>query len=240
MLKRLVLVIAESALETVPEALWWHPEVRRYARDRGLKPGEVLLDRSYHHRAMRGLRNAHKRGRPDIVHFSLLNALETPLAREGLLDVYVHTVNDKVLEFNPEVRLPRNYMRFKGLIEQLFKLGRVPPDGEPLITLRDGSLAELKNEVKPAITIGFSTSGEPKPLDVVVSEMVNVEVAMAVVGGFPHGDFEEENMRLFDVCYSIDPESLNTWVVVARLVYEVEKNLDLHRKRLERAENPTR
>jgi len=28
--------------------------------------------------------------------------------------------------------------------------------------------------------------------------------------------------------------------VVARLVYEVEKNLNLHRKRLERAENPTR
>lgn len=231
-MKHLVLVIAEAALETVPESLWWHPEVRRYARDRGLKPGEILLDRSYHHRAMRGLKDAHKRGRPDIVHFSLLNSLETPLSKEGLLSVYVHTVNDKVLKFNPEVRLPRNYVRFKGLIEQLFKLGRVPPEGEPLITLRECSLAELKNEIKPNLTIGFSTSGEFKPLDAVVSKMLEVDLVMTVVGGFPHGDFKEENMKLFDLCYSIDPEPLNAWVVVARLVYEVEKSLGLHLRRI--------
>ena len=185
---------------------------------------------------MRGLGDSLKRGRPDIVHLSLLNALETPLSREGLLEVYVHTVQNQILEFNPRVRLPRNYMRFKGLMEQLFKLGRVPPEGEPLVTLRSGSLAELKERVKPNLIVGFSTSGETKLLSVIASEIVSRERVMAVIGGFPHGEFTEESMKLFDLCYSIDPEALNAWVVVARLIYEVEKALRLDVNRLKRSE----
>lgn len=221
------MVLAESALETIPKALWGHPEVRRYSRERGLSPGEILLDRSYHHRAMRYLEDAHKRGRPDIVHFSLLNALETPLSEKGLLRVYVHTIQDLILEFDPEVRLPRNYMRFKGLIEQLFKIGKVPPEGRALITLRKGSLTDLKEELKPNVVIGFSSSGSLKPLPDIISELVNANSVMAVVGCFPHGEFKEETMKLFDLCYAIYPKTLNAWVVVARLIYEVEKTIGL-------------
>ncbi|MBS7618279.1 16S rRNA methyltransferase [Candidatus Bathyarchaeota archaeon] len=227
-MNRLILVLAESALETIPEALWRYPEVRRDAYERNLSPGELLLDRSYHHRAMRYLKDAHKRGRPDIVHFSLLNALETPLSKEGLLRVYVHTVQDSILEFDPEVRLPRNYMRFKSLIEQLFKTGRVPPKNKALITLRKGSLADLKNELKPDMVIGFSSGGSLKPLHSIVSSLTDVKAVMAVIGCFPHGEFKEETMKLFDSCYAIYPKSLNAWIVVARLVYEVEKSIGLN------------
>ncbi|MEM2239715.1 MAG: 16S rRNA methyltransferase [Candidatus Bathyarchaeia archaeon] len=229
-MNRLILVLAESALETVPQALWGHPEVRRNSRERGLSPGEILLDRSYHHRAMRYLKDAHKRGRPDIVHFSLLNALETPLSDKGLLRVYVHTFQDFILEFNPRIRLPRNYMRFKGLMEQLFRIGRVPPEGEVLITLRKGSLADLKNELKPDMVIGFSSGGLLKPLQNIVLELTNVDSVMTVVGCFPHGEFKEANVKLFDSCYAIYPKTLNAWVVVARLVYEVEKSMNLNLK----------
>ena len=227
-LAKLILVLAESALETVPEALWGHPEVRRDARGRGLSPSEILLDRSYHHRAMKRLKDAHKRGRPDIVHFSLLNALETPLCEKGLLRVYVHTIQDLILEFDPSVRLPRNYMRFKGLMEQLFKIGKVPPKGKALVILRKGSLADLKNELKPDVVIGFSSGGSLKPLHTVISDLSHLENVMVVVGCFPHGEFKEENMKLFDFCYSIYPKSLNAWVVVARLIYEVEKSIGLN------------
>lgn len=224
-------MLAESALETVPEALWRRPEVRRDALERSLNPGELLLDRSYHHRAMRYLKDAHKRGRPDIVHFSLLNALETPLSEEGLLRVYVHTVQDLILEFDPDVRLPRNYMRFKGLIEQLFKTGRVPPRDKALITLRKGSLADLRNELKPDMVIGFSSVATLKPLHDIVSGLTCVKEVMTVVGCFPHGEFKEETLKLFDSCYAIYPKSLNAWVVVARLVYEVEKGIGLNFKK---------
>lgn len=221
-------MLAESALETIPEILWEHPEVRRDARERNLSPGELLLDRSYHHRAMRNLKDAHKRGRPDIVHFSLLNALETPLSEEGLLRVYVHTFQDFILEFDPNVRLPRNYMRFKGLIEQLFKTGRVPPRDKALIMLRKGSLADLRNELKPDMVIGFSSGAPLKPLHNIVSGLTCLKAVMVVVGCFPHGEFKEETVKLFDSCYAIYPKSLNAWVVVARLVYEVEKSIGLN------------
>ncbi len=224
-------MLAESALETVPEVLWKHPDVRRDARKRNLSPGELLLDRSYHHRAMRHLKDAHKRGRPDIVHFSLLNALESPLSEKGFLRVYVHTVQDLILEFDPEIRLPRNYMRFKSLIEQLFKIGRVPPRNKALITLRKGSLADLKSELKPDIVIGFSSGGSLKPLHSIVADLTDVETVMAVVGCFPHGEFKEETLKLFDSCYAIYPKSLNAWIVVARLVYEVEKSIGLNFER---------
>ena len=55
------------------------------------------------------LNNWRKRGRPDIVHLCLLEALESPLNKNKILSVYVHTYDNKIIYINPEVRLPRNY-----------------------------------------------------------------------------------------------------------------------------------
>jgi rRNA small subunit pseudouridine methyltransferase Nep1 len=84
---------------------------------------------------MKKLEESEKRGRLDIVHFALLEALGSPLNREGLLQTYVHTINDYVITVNPETRLPRNYNRFVGLMEQLFESYRVPPTGQILLKL---------------------------------------------------------------------------------------------------------
>jgi rRNA small subunit pseudouridine methyltransferase Nep1 len=67
-----ILVLAESALELVPSELRRHPAVLADAKRRRKKPGEILLDRSRHHPAMRDLPDASRRGRPDIVHQVLL------------------------------------------------------------------------------------------------------------------------------------------------------------------------
>ena len=146
---RIKLVLAEAALETVPREIWGHPAVYKTAKRRGKTPASILLDRSLHHQAMKNLPEAEKRGRPDIVHVSLLEALSSPLNREGLLETYVHTIGDYAIFINPETRLPRNYNRFVGLIEQLFEIGRVPPEGEPLLTLKPMSLRVLLEQIKP-------------------------------------------------------------------------------------------
>ncbi|GAG78389.1 unnamed protein product, partial [marine sediment metagenome] len=31
------------------------------------------------------------------------------------LSLFIHTINNKIYEFNPEIRIARNYNRFKGL-----------------------------------------------------------------------------------------------------------------------------
>jgi len=93
-----------------------------YSKRRGKPPGLILLDRLYHHSAMKKIRESEKRGQPNIVHFALLEALGAPFNKERLLQVYVHTNNDHVITVNPEARLPRNCDRFVGLLARAFHL----------------------------------------------------------------------------------------------------------------------
>ncbi|MDQ3726759.1 MAG: ribosome biogenesis protein, partial [Thermoproteota archaeon] len=68
-----------------------HAAVKNHSRRLQLKSSEIILDRSYHHAAMKRLPYSWKRGRPDIVHFALMEALSTPLFMNMMLRVYVHT-----------------------------------------------------------------------------------------------------------------------------------------------------
>ena len=144
------LLFVEASLELVPRQIAHHPSVTRNAKRERKRSDEVLLDRSLHHHAMRSLPEGEKRGRPDILHFCLLEALGSPLNMAGRLRLLAHTVNGELLNFSRELRLPRDCYRFKSLMEQLFAEGRVPPGVEPpLITLSKKSLGEVKREIAP-------------------------------------------------------------------------------------------
>jgi len=230
----LILVLAESALETVPQNLWRHPSILRHSKRRGKHPRFLLLDRSYHHAAMKTLEGSEKRGRPDIIHFALLEALGSPLNKEGLLRVYVHTINDYVIRVDPEARLPRNYARFVGLMEQLFELGRAPPEGRVLLELRRETLPQLLHEIEPTYVVAFSRSGLPQTLQELLSKLSDKEKLALIVGGFPHGHFAQTTIELANEVVRIDPEMLETWTVTSRAIYEYERAISLSRKRLAR------
>jgi len=228
----LTLILAESALETVPKNLWKNPSVIRYAEKRE-KPSEfILLDRSYHHFAMKTLKDSEKRGRPDIVHFALLEALGSPLNKEGLLRVYVHTCNDYVINIAPETRLPRNYDRFIGLIEQLFEDGKIPQTGQSLLTVKKQKFSQLIQEVKPSYVLAFSRKGIPRTLEDAVSELAEEKNPIVIIGGFPHNHFTEATSELANETVAIDSEMLETWTVTSRLIYEYERQISLPKKRL--------
>ncbi len=228
----LILVLAESALETVPEDLWSHPAVRRHSKRQRKPPKHLLLDRSLHHSAMRRLDDNLKRGRPDITHFALLEALGSPLNKEGLLQVIVHTNKDYAITVNPSTRLPRNYNRFIGLMEQLFQLGKVPSEGEPLLTLEPKTLQQLLTEAKTDYIIAFSREGKPKTLQDTVSSLQAKRRPAVIVGGFPHGHFSETTIQLADEVVCVDSEMLDAWALTSRVIYEYERALSVPRKRL--------
>lgn len=49
--------------------------------------------------------------------------LDSPLNRENLLQVFIHTERNVLIKINPQTRIPRTYERFAGLmgiIEVLF------------------------------------------------------------------------------------------------------------------------
>lgn len=229
----LTLILAEAALETIPEQLWSQPSIRRYFKLRGKHPRFVVLDRSYHHRAMKSLEQSAKRGRPDIAHFALLEALGSPLNKEGLLQVYVHTFNDYIITVNTETRLPRNYDRFVSLIEQLFEYGRVPPQQSPtaLLTLEQKTLVQLIREVTPSYVLAFTRAGKPCTLEEAISKISNEKRPVVVVGGFPSGHFSETTLKLANETVCIDPDMLETWTVTSRAIYEYERTISLSKKR---------
>ena len=225
-------ILAEAALETIPKKIIFHPSVVAWAKGMGKKTNRALLDRSYHHRAMFSLDESLKRGRPDIVHFSLLEALGTPLNREGLLRTYIHTIQNYLIFLDPTVRLPRNYNRFVGLIEQLFRKTRVPERGQVLLKLRKGNLNDLLDVIKPSYTLVFTRSGSPKTLHDVLERLVKMENPLVIVGAFPGGHFSEETLSIASELVSIDSEVLDAWTVTSRIIYEYERLIELPNKRL--------
>jgi len=226
------LVLVESALELVPREIWHHHVVRAHARKRGKKPWEMLLDISLHYFAMQSLPERHKRGRPDIVHVCLLNALSSPLNSEGLLRTVVHTVDNRAIFIDPETRIPRNYNRFVGLMEQLLTQGKVPPDSEkPLMYWRRMELRELLDELGIEVAILLSERGikvELAELGRMLARAIKLGIPTAVmVGAFPHGDFRRETVDCATHIIAIYRRTLDAWTVVSRILTAVEMALNI-------------
>lgn len=181
---------------------------------------------------MRRLEDNLKRGRPDITHFALLEALGSPLNKEGLLQTYVHTNKDYAITVNPTARLPRNYNRFIGLMEQLFQLGKVPSKGETLLKLEHKTLQTLLAEAEADYILAFSKKGKPKKLQDAVSSLQSKRRPAVIVGSFPHGHFSKTTIQLADEVVCVDSAMLEAWTVTSRVIYEYERSLSVPRKRL--------
>ena len=234
----LTLVLVEAALETIPREIVDHLQVRRRAEKTGKPPRRLILDRSYHYGAMAKLKDKEKRGRPDIVHFCLLETLGSPLNLEGLLQVYVHTYSGYVVKVSPETKLPRNYNRFIGLMEQLFEERRVPPSGRPLLTLKRQSLTDLLKTLKPSLTIALTRRGKPEPVLKLAWRLTEAERPAVLVGGFPHGTFSPKTLRLADEAVAIDPDPLDSWIAVSRIISAYEQATGLPEARIRKLRWP--
>jgi rRNA small subunit pseudouridine methyltransferase Nep1 len=207
----------------VPAEITDHPAVIGRARRLSIKASETLLDRSYHHAAMKGLQESWKRGRPDIVHFALVEALATPLFISGKLDVYVHTYGDRIITIAGGLRLPKSYFRFEGVITSLFRDDVVKSDdGKVLLEMWDGTFAELVQEIRADKVIGLSSAGVQSTAEQVVAKN-SVGHCMFVVGAFPKGHFSEKTSQTFSCSYSIENIGLEAHVVIARILYECER-----------------
>ena len=227
---RLTLILAESAIELVPNEIAGHPAVRSSARRKKRDPRQLILDQSYHHSAILKLdRRGVDRGRPDIAHFSLLLALGSPLSLERRLQCYVHTRDDHIIRLEPHARLPRNTDRFVSLLEQLYEESSVPPKGPSLMTLKRQSLKDLIEELSPDSVVALTTQGAPKPLGEIAEQLTGQENPVIMVGGFAEGHFSNNTLRLATQADRVDKRKLEAWTVVARAMYDVERAVGIQR-----------
>jgi rRNA small subunit pseudouridine methyltransferase Nep1 len=222
------IIFVETALELVPLGAISHPEVRRNAKRRRKKPQDTLLNRSLHHRVLEGIADGERRGRPDIINICLLEALGSPLNRQGNLKTWINTYGNYSIDVSPKIRLPRDCNRFNSLMEQLFSEGIIPPDSNnPLMTLTPTKLEGLIDRIKPNRTIALTSHGKLKKLENLCEELVTYEAPVVLIGAFPHGPMREETLAQADEEISINSQVLEAWVVTARLIYEYEKALSI-------------
>lgn len=217
------LILAESALELVPSELKHHPSVISHARKLGKHPSEILLDNSWHFAAMKGIDNEIKRGRPDLVHFSILEATTIPLYLKNKIKFYVHTIDDKVISFGENVHLPKSYHRFEGVIEKLYQEKKITTNNDVLLKIEEKTFSELLDEINPSKVIGFSTNGTKSTYEKIAAEIV--DNTCIVLGGFQKGHFSDLIQNKITDVYSVGDESFEGHVVAARMLYEYEKTI---------------
>lgn len=221
----LIIILAESGLEIIPKQIRNHPAVTKNVIKRNFS--SQLLDSALHHAAMPKLANHEKRGRPDIAHSCILNALGSPANKSGHLKLFLHTVQDRIFEINPEIRISRNYNRFKGLMTKLLIEGDIIADKSPLITEIHHRLSELIYSFRNPQVFLFSSRGKliSNKTDLFLNP--KTQNYIAIVGGFQKGGFSDQILNLSENFISISQYSLDAWIVISRIIthYEIIKEI---------------
>jgi len=204
----LTFFLVESALELVPERIRAHGSVKAWCRRFGRRPGEAVLDVNYMRDAMKGIPDAGRRGRPDIVHYFLLNVMEGPAGRKGLVDVYIHTYGGSTFYVEPGTRIPRSYARFIGIMAQVLR-GVDTPRIHPVSRTPQEIIRAKKKEGYRVV--GMDVKGER-----VLPENVLGRDSVVVIGGFQKGEIRGD--YCVEKWVSLGGETYPTWVIGAEVV----------------------
>ena len=169
--------------------------------------------------------------RPDILHQCMLILLDSPLNKAGLLKLYVRTERGVLIDVSPQIRIPRTFKRFCGLMAQLLhKLSirasngphkllnviknpvtdHLPPNSKIYLLSVTGKLTALPELVPTLAKRGKEAKKEP---------------IVFVAGAMAHGKVEPE----YDVheCLGISEYPLSGAAALGRLTNAFENALGI-------------
>ncbi|XP_060578926.1 ribosomal RNA small subunit methyltransferase NEP1-like [Ruditapes philippinarum] len=203
--KRLIVILEKASLESVKNGKTFE-----------------LLNCDKHKSVAKKFKRDISTCRPDITHQCLLMLLDSPLNRAGLLQVYIHTEKNVLIEVNPQTRIPRTFDRFSGLMVQLLhKLSIHAADGPQKL------LKVIKNPVTDHLPIGCKKIGMSFKAEKCVDPRTLVpsdDPVVFVVGAMAHGsidtDYTEEE-------YSISNYPLSAALTCAKLCNAFEEKWDI-------------
>ena len=225
----ITVIFFESALEIIPEFLRNHSMVRKeWKNNTKTKNRGILLDKAIHSPIMNQLKNPGKQGRPDIVFYSLLNLLYSPLLEKNKINILVHTITNQCISIPSLWRIPVNYNRFLGLFAQLLYKKRVPLEGESLLTVTkctlDNILMEYENQ---PIFLLEEPNDDSLTLDSL--DWQDVQDAVFLIGGFQSGDSYfpfKQKLKDHGMFHSLSlyEEVKPTWIITSKLIHWLEAN----------------
>lgn len=125
--------------------------------------------------------------------------MDSPLNRAGLLQVYIRTEKNVLIEINPQTRIPRTFKRFAGLMVQLLHKFSVRANEHSAKLLQ-----VIKNPVTDHLPVGCKKIAMSFSSKIVKNcrELVppGDEAIALVVGAFAHGnlelDYTEEDISI--------------------------------------------
>ncbi|KAI7871817.1 Alpha/beta knot methyltransferase [Spinellus fusiger] len=160
--------------------------------------------------------------RPDIVHQCLLTLLDSPLNKAGLLQVFIHTHKNVLIEVNPHIRIPRTFKRFAGLMVQLLhKLSiRAVNGSEKLLRVVENPVSKYlpTNSHK----IALSWDAPTVKLSEYVSTIPEDKHLVVAIGAMAHGtdDFADAYV---DDKIGVSEYSLSASVACGKIACAVEE-----------------
>jgi len=130
----------------------------------------------------------------------LLMLFDSPLNRAGLLQVFIHTANNVLIELNPATRIPRTFRRFSGLMVQLLHKYSIQAAGCNVRLLK-----VIKNPVSDHLPTGckkilMSYSAEKAPVKPSTLVPEGDDSVCIVIGAIAKGaiktDYTEESYSI--------------------------------------------
>jgi rRNA small subunit pseudouridine methyltransferase Nep1 len=186
--------------------------------------GYELLNTDQHMKQIKIYRKDPAFCRPDITHQCLLMLFDSPLNRAGLLQVYIHTESNVLIEINPQTRFPRTFPRFAGLMVQLLRDFRIRSQDGPQKLLK-----VIKNPILSHLPVGCKKYGttfqSPKlvqPQELVPQDETPVVV---VIGAMAHGQVEVDYT---EEVVSVSQYPLSAALACTKIVSAFEQGWGIH------------
>lgn len=222
----LTILLIDTELELIPSEMVDDYSIRIHAKKRKKSAQKIILDSNYMHTAIERFfpGESNRRGRPDILYHFLTVAMESILNKTGNLRVWVHARNDMIIEISPDIRLPKSYNRFVGLLEDLFDKEEIRTGEQTLLKIHRGDVRRLV-EISDAKNLKILSPVGDRVSVTSFFENRN-ESDSVIIGGFSEGDFRSDVYPL-GKSYSIFQEELTIWSVAMEIIAQYERANDL-------------
>ena len=187
------------------------------------KKNPEIINSDDHRNLIKKMNKSLEDYRPDVLHQCLLNLFESPLNKAGMLQVYIRTKENVLIEISPKTKIPRTIKRFCGLMGQLLQKYRIRAMNSSEVLLK-----VIKNPITQYIPFGcpiISTNEKSKliKLEDYIDNLKSNNVAF-VVGAISKGDV---NIDYMTDTVSISSFPLTAGIVCSKICTAFEKCWDV-------------
>eukprot|EP00903_Cladosiphon_okamuranus_P010521 g9951.t1 len=207
--KRVIVVLKRASLETVKT-----------------KKGDFELLNCDDHRRLLTKKSGKdpKDMRPDILHQELLALLDSPLNKAGKLQVYILTTLNVLIEVSPQIRIPRTFKRFSGLMVQLLHKLKIRAAGDSTMLLKVVKNPVTRHLPPGCKTFGLSVEGTLYNPNHFAAQLPDDTPIVFYIGAMASGHLTKDENPEIEEMIAISEYPLSGAAAISRLIGGIENH----------------